>query len=837
MADLIRQKDWSATPLGPIETWPSALRTSLGVSLHSRFPVCIYWGQEMRLLYNDAWSSIPGDKHPWALGRPAHEAWPDIWDVIGPMFNRIMDTGVAVHTEDGLLAMRRHGYTEECYFNYNVSPIYGDEGVIGLFNAVIETTYQVLAERRSRLLRQLSDNTQQARSLREVCTRAAEAIRTDPADLPFCLFYLLDGDGQARLAASAGVAAGSALAPGSLDPSGPDGFWSLAAARAQPDGVLDRFAERRGQPLVLEPWPEPVEQALVLSIPNSARSDEQIGFLVAGISPRRALDDPYRAFIHHIADHVAARQAAMEVLEQERRQSELLERRVEERTRERDRIWRVSRDLLLVADAQGRFVATNPAWQLLLGWSEEELLGRDSAWLNHPDDVEPTRAEIARLAAGHTAFNFENRFRHKDGHYRSFAWTAALDEGLIYAVARDITDEKAAAEALQEVQDQLRQSQKMEAIGQLTGGIAHDFNNLLQGITGSLDLVQRRIAQGRTDDVGRFLTGAMTSANRAAALTHRLLAFSRRQPLDPRPLQVNPLLASMENLIRRTIGEAIELELVLAGGLWPTVCDANQLEAAILNLVINARDAMPKGGRLTIETCNVELDGRFAAHGRGVTPGDYVAIAVTDTGCGMAPEVVERAFDPFFTTKPMGQGTGLGLSMIYGFARQSEGYARIYSEIGRGTTVKLFLPRRQDAQEPPEESPHEPAPPADVDRGVVLVVEDEAIVRALVVELLGDMGFRVREFAEAQGALDLLQGGERVDLLVTDIGLPGMNGRQLADAARMARPELKILFMTGYAENAMISSGFLTAGMAMITKPFAMEVMANRVREIMNGQR
>ncbi|HEY3697147.1 PAS domain S-box protein [Phenylobacterium sp.] len=385
---------------------------------------------------------------------------------------------------------------------------------------------------------------------------------------------------------------------------------------------------------------------------------------------------------------------------------------------------------------------------------------------------------------------------------------------------------------LRAAEDALRQAQKMEAIGQLTGGIAHDFNNLLQGITGSLDLVRKRVSQGRLSELDRFVEGAMTSAKRAAALTHRLLAFSRRQPLDPRPVRVNPLVASMEDLLRRTLGERVELERVSGGGLWPTRCDPNQLESAILNLAINARDAMPEGGKLTIETCNAHLDTAYAAKQRDVRPGQYVCVAVTDTGAGMTPEIVARAFEPFFTTKPIGQGTGLGLSMIYGFSRQSDGYAKIYSEIGQGTTVKLYLPRFRGDIEDDEALIAPGAAHATKGGETVLVVEDEDVVRGLIVEVLSDLGYQALEAADGPSGLELLQSGRRVDLLITDVGLPGLNGRQVADAGRALRPELKVLFMTGYAENAALASGFLEPGMAMITKPFAMEALVIRIREI-----
>jgi PAS domain S-box-containing protein len=492
---------------------------------------------------------------------------------------------------------------------------------------------------------------------------------------------------------------------------------------------------------------------------------------------------------------------------------------------DRDRLWTISRDLMLVCDFTGMITAVNPSAERLLGWHEGEMLGRRIAAFVHPDDREQTATEVAKLSTGVRTIAFENRYRTKDGDYRLIAWTAVPDERRIHAIGRDITDQRS-------VEDALRQSQKMEAVGQLTGGIAHDFNNLLQGITGSLDVMHNRLAQGRTQDLDRWLTGARTSAERAAALTHRLLAFSRRQPLDPRPVRTNPLIASMEDMLRRTLGEHIELEFVLAGGLWQTRCDPNQLESAILNLVINARDAMPGGGKLTIETCNAHLDGHYAALQRDVKPGQYVCIAITDTGVGMSHATAARAFEPFFTTKPIGQGTGLGLSMIYGFARQSEGYARIYSEEGKGTTIKLYLPRHHGAEGLSEEAAHRDSPPSAQDGEVVLVVEDEPVVRGLILEVLDELGYHAIEAADGPSGLAILQSGRRIDLLVTDIGLPGLNGRQVADGGRASRPDLKVLFMTGYAENAAMASGFLEPGMAMITKPFAMDVLAGRIREI-----
>ncbi|MCP3390029.1 PAS domain-containing protein [Bradyrhizobium sp. CCGB12] len=401
-----------------------------------------------------------------------------------------------------------------------------------------------------------------------------------------------------------------------------------------------------------------------------------------------------------------------------------------------------------------------------------------------------------------------------------------------YQFSYDVTDRLKEQERLREAEEALRQSQKMEAVGQLTGGIAHDFNNLLTGIIGSLELLQTRLGQGRVKDIDRYVTAAQGAAKRAAALTHRLLAFSRRQTLDPRPTDLNRLVMGMEELIRRTVGPEITLEVVAAGGLWPTLIDASQLENALLNLCINARDAMPGGGRLTIETANRWLD----AHGAGerdLEPGQYVSLCVTDTGAGMTADVIERAFDPFFTTKPIGQGTGLGLSMVYGFVRQSGGQVRIYSEVGQGTTMCLYLPRHYAKEaDRPSASATRTAPRPQASH-TILIVDDEPSIRMLLTDALEEIGFNVLEAHDGPTGLNILQSDATIDLLVTDVGLPGgMNGRQLADAARTTRPALKVLFITGYAENAIIGNGQLAPDMQVLTKPFVVETLASRVLDM-----
>ncbi|WP_338665729.1 PAS domain S-box protein [Pararoseomonas sp. SCSIO 73927] len=512
-----------------------------------------------------------------------------------------------------------------------------------------------------------------------------------------------------------------------------------------------------------------------------------------------------------------------------------LGQRVEERTRERDRMWRLSTDIMLVAGFDARIEAVNPAWTALLGWGETELLGQDFMAFIHPDDSAATLAEVGSLSSGRTTLRFENRYRRKDGTYRWLSWTAVPDKRFIHAVGRDIQAEKEAAETLRRTEEALRQSQKMEAVGQLTGGIAHDFNNLLTGITGSLELLRTRLAQGRLADLDRYIATAHGAAGRAAALTHRLLAFARRQTLDPRPTNVNRLISGMEELIRRTVGPAVAVEVVGTAGLWPVLVDPNQLESALLNLCINARDAMPDGGRITVETANRWMDEHMARE-RDLPPGQYLSLCVTDTGTGMTPEVIERAFDPFFTTKPLGQGTGLGLSMIYGFVRQSGGQIRIYSEIGQGTTVCLYLPRHHGAEDAAESAAALAAAPR-AERGeTVLIVDDEPTVRMLVTEVLQELGYTALEAGDGTAGLRALRSDARIDLLVTDVGLPGgMNGRQLADAARVTRPGLRVLFITGYAENAVLGNGHLEPGMHVLTKPFAMEALAGRIRDLIEG--
>jgi len=493
---------------------------------------------------------------------------------------------------------------------------------------------------------------------------------------------------------------------------------------------------------------------------------------------------------------------------------------------------------VFMLDSEGRITTWNPGAERTKGYKANEIIGQHFSRFYTSEDLKAgTPAKALNTAREEGRFTAEGWRVRKDG---SRFWAMVVIDPIIEngevigfaKVTRDLTERREAQLELERSQQALFQSQKMEAVGQLTGGLAHDFNNLLTGITGSLDLMKSRLAQGRINDLERYITAAQGAASRAATLTHRLLAFARRQTLEPKPVNANKLISGMEELVRRTVGPEVQIETVLAAGLWTCFCDPNQLENAILNLCINGRDAMPAGGRITIETANTWVDETTGAE-REMAPGQYVAICVTDTGEGMTPEVTSRAFDPFFTTKPAGKGTGLGLSMIYGFARQSNGQARIYSEVGEGTTVKIYLPRHMGKAAGEEDQEAKvPLPRAEAGE-TVLVVDDEPTVRMLIGDTLNELGYTGIEAADAASGLKVLESDAKIDLLITDVGLPGgMNGKDMAEQARAKRPDLKVLFITGYAQNAAISNGKLDPGMHVLSKPFAMEKLASRIRQI-----
>jgi PAS domain S-box-containing protein len=514
---------------------------------------------------------------------------------------------------------------------------------------------------------------------------------------------------------------------------------------------------------------------------------------------------------------------------------------------------------IISTDLHGRVTSWSEGARRILGWTEAEMLGQplDRIFTEADRLRGQLRQEMAdAIALGRGGGEEGWRLRNDGVRFWATGEMTPIRNptgevvGLV-KILRDRTTERAAEEALRELnatleqqvaerteqlrqnEEALRQSQKMEAVGQLTGGVAHDFNNLLQVIIGNLDTLQRNLAPDAAR-LHRAATNAMNGARRAAALTQRLLAFSRRQPLDPKPISPNALVSNLSELIHRTLGELVSVETVLAAGLWKIEVDANELEAAILNLAVNARDAMPRGGRLTIETANTHIDAAYAAGHVEVTPGQYVSIAVSDTGVGMDAQTVAQAFEPFFTTKPVGKGTGLGLSQVYGFVKQSGGHVKIYSEVGHGTTVKIYLPRLTATDQEEADAPNAPVPEAVADE-TILVLEDDDDVRTYSVEILRELGYRVVEAHDGPSALRLLERQSRVDLLFTDVVLPGgMTGAQVAAQAHVMRPGLKVLFTTGYARNAIVHHGRLDKGVQLITKPFAAADLAAKVRDVLD---
>ncbi len=803
LAGLIRDYDWSSTALGPVDRWPASLKTTTDMLLMAKIPIALLWGPDGILIYNDAYAAFAGHRHPQLLGCKIREAWPE-----ASSFNdNVMNVGLAGGTltyRNQEMALQRQGRPETLWLNLDYSPVLDESGCPGgVIAFVVETTEAVQASR------QLAAEREQ---LTQMFTQA-----------PTFMALLRGPEHRIALANP-----GYLKLVGRSDAVGLTVADIVVKAMAQEYlGVLDRVFET-GETYVAS---SARYEAQVM--PGAPLTERLLDFVY---QPIKDADGQVSGIFVEGADVTERAQAEAALRESEARLRDLnanLERQVIERTQARGQIWKLCPDLLGALNHKGYFETSNPAWKQVLGWTEDEVAQQSIFELLHPDDVESTRLGFQAITEDNPAFRFPNRYRAKDGTYRWISWFGVEEDGLIYCIGHDVTQERASADALAHAQEALRQSQKMEAIGQLTGGIAHDFNNLLAGIGGSLELLEKRIQDGRINNVQRLIDAARTSTNRAAALTQRLLAFSRRQTLDPKPIDVNRLIAGMADLIRRTVGPAIEVEVVGAGGLWPTLVDPPQLENALLNLVINARDAMPDGGRITIETANKWLD-RNAAQERDLVPGQYLSLCVTDTGTGMTPEVISRAFDPFFTTKPIGEGTGLGLSMIHGFVRQSGGQVRIYSELGMGTTMCLYFPRYIGELDTPDETATQEQPQTGHGE-TVLVIDDEESIRMLLVMVLEEAGYRVLEADTGPSGLKILQSDTRIDLLITDVGLPGgLNGRQVADAARVARPDLKVLFATGYAENAVVGNGHLTHDMRVITKPFELAALTTLVSEMID---
>ncbi len=839
MSARIATFDWSSTALGPIETWPQSLKSITSFVTGSPVPIVLLWGEDGVMIYNDAYSEFAGGRHPQLLGSKVREGWPEVAD-----FNdHVMRTGLAGNTlsyRDHQLTLHRSGRPELVSMNLDYSPVMGDDGKpAGVIAIVNETTEKVRTAARLDFLNRLSRETVGSNDPDDILSKATR-MTAEYLQASNCAYADMDEDQDGF------TIRGDWNAPGSPSIVG---HYSLADF-----GTMAVRELGAGRPLIINDMADidPAGAATFGSIGIAAticlplvKSGRLTALMAVHDNKPRVWSDEELAVIREVTERAWANVERVGV-EAELRASE-------------DKFRTLAR-------AMPNHVWTSPA-DGMLDWFNEQVYafsgaapgsldGEDWTVLVHPDDVQSAGARWAEaLRTGHT-YEAEFRLRRADGAWRWHIARAVPIEGEAGQARRwigtntDIQDQKEIAEALADgnatlerrveertsellrTAEALRQSQKMEAVGQLTGGIAHDFNNLLGGISGALEMINRHLAGHKVNRVERYIEGAQDSVRRAASLTQRLLAFSRRQTLDPKPTDVNRLVEGLEDLIRRTVGPEIALKVVAAGDTWPVRVDPAQLESALLNLVINARDSMPDGGEIAIEIANNHCDEEIAAN-RDLETGDYLAICVKDNGSGMTADVAARAFDPFFTTKPIGKGTGLGLSMVHGFVRQSGGQVTIDSKVGTGTIISLYLPRYQGpigVEDAPER--------AAIDNGhgeTILIIDDEEMIRMTASELLRDAGYRVIEASDGPSGLAAIEAADRIDLLVTDVGLPGgLNGRQVADAARTRLPDLKILFITGYAEHSALGDAHLDRGMGLVTKPFSIDTLTGRVKEMLD---
>ena len=809
MAATMAAFDWAATPLGPQDTWPQPLRTLTATMLGSRQPMFVTWGPSRILLYNDGYAPMLGRRHPSALGRPFNDVWPEAWPELRALFEQV-DAGQSIHMDDIQLTLCRHGVPEEAHFAFGYTPVRDDTGAVaGLFCACTETTETVLAQRR------LQSDSERMRQM------------FDQAPGFMCLLQ-----GPAHVFELANQAYLRLM-----------GFRHVIGRR-----VVDAIPEAEGQDFLAL-----LDRVYATGVAVTGRRTR----LDVRHRPDDEIETRYVDFVYQPITDATGAVTGIFVEGSDVTEAKLADDAVRDNSAWLRSLADTVPGYLWAADPAGRIIQTTTSWVDDTGDPDETTLGDGWAAFVHPDDLARVAAAWARSVATGRLHSIEFRVVGPDGGYRWNLVRASPVRDEAGRITRwvglnvDIDDQKRAEAALQvlnetleqrvdlavaereQAEDALRQAQKMEAIGQLTGGIAHDFNNMLQGVIGSLELLRRRLAQGRTEEAPAVIDLAMQGANRAAALTRRLLGFARQQMLHDRPVWPNDLVGGMVDLVRGTVGPAVRLRLKVGPGSWPVWCDPNQLENALLNLAINARDAMPDGGDLTLSTAEVWLDAATLAGQSGSSPGDYAEIAVSDTGIGMTPEVASRALEPFFTTKAIGQGTGLGLSQLYGFVRQSNGTVRIDTRPGVGTTVRLFLPRHNAAGV--VDTPAAVSVSTGIPLATILLVEDDHVIRMLTAEALADLGCRVVEAADAAEALRALATPDAIDLLVTDVGLPnGINGRQLAEAARTRRPDLPVLFITGYAGSA-LNDAQLSPGMSVIGKPFMLGALTDRVAAILVG--
>ena len=822
--ELVRAFDWSKTSLGPIAEWPQHLRIKVNSMVNSPIPQVLMWGDDHVMIYNDGYIEIAGSYHPRALGGTVPGIWPEIWD-----WNRkILEAGFRGEVQsfrDQVLVLHRHGVPEDVIFDLFYTPIYAESGKVdGVLCTVLENTDRVKA------VKALAES-------REELARLTNA-------LPILVGFI-DREGIYRFANE-----------------GYRDWFGLPAA----DVIGKHVADIVGQDYYKTRVP----------FINKAFSGEAI---INDTVIRRPDGESRTAEVRYVPRHTAKGDIdgiyVLIIDVEARKQSENALRRSNDRFRA---AVNAIHGVLWTNTADGRMLGEQAGWASLTGQSFEEYQNYGWSDAVHPDDRAGSVASWQAAVASKSTYIWEHRVRRHDGIYRTFSIRGVpiIDaDGEIeewVGVHTDITEQRAAEASLQEhasnlerqvrhrmrAEEQLKQlneslearveaeiaerrlteralqqAQKMESIGQLTGGVAHDFNNLLQVVAGNLQLLAKDISGNETAE--RRVANALAGVNRGAKLASQLLAFGRRQALEPRVINIGRFIAGMDDLLRRSLGEAVEVEVITSGGLWNTYADPTQVENALLNLAINARDAMEGSGKLTIEVGNAFLDQDYARAHAEVAAGQYVLLAVTDTGSGMTPEVLEKVFEPFFSTKPEGKGTGLGLSMVYGFVKQSGGHVKIYSEVGQGTTVKVYLPRSV----------------ADEDREVViqtgpvvggtetvLVVEDDEEVRTTVIETLTDLGYRVLSAKDAQAGLNVVESGIPIDVIFTDVVMPGpLKSREMARRAKERLPNLAVLFTSGYTENSIVHGGILDVGVELLSKPYTREALARRIRHVIGNQK
>jgi PAS domain S-box-containing protein len=838
MGALMRAHDWSRSPLGPPEQWPDALKMAVSICLNSRFPMLLWWGPEFVMLYNDAYRPILGmTKHPASLGSRGRDIWPEIWTIIGPQLASIW-RGEATWSHDLLLPLDRNNYLEEAYFTYSYSPIKHADGRIGgVFTAVTETTERVLSERRLRILRELASQAAQMHGVDNACQNVIHVLGAYNPDVPFALLYLLDEDsGRLRTVGSTGLPYNKFATEIALH--GDDPWGVSRVARSGEPLILHDLTGRFGA-LPGGTWPEPTNRALVLPVAKLGTS-ASTGALVLGVNPRRALDDDYRGFFELVAGHLAT------AISNARAYSESIDTLRLSEARFRD--FADSAPVMIwVSDANAMCTWFNHAWLAFTGRTMEQELGDGWSANIHPEDCARCRNTYRSAFERREPFRMGFRLRRHDGEWRHVddtgvphyaadgtfigyigsavdvtdarRWEAALrrsreellrlNETLELRVAERTKDLAAANRQLlaqieerEEVESTLRQMQRLDAIGQLTSGVAHDFNNLLTVILGNVSYLEKTWAQSDDPKLLRRLSHTRMAAERGAKLIAQLLAFSRRQRLEPRTIDLNETVGRMRDLLQSTMGGSFDIETVLTPGIPPALIDPTQLELVVLNLAINARDAMQVGGRFTVSTAQVTL----GAPSRPEEPpaGDYIVLSVSDTGSGMSDEVLAKAFEPFFTTKRVGKGSGLGLSQVLGFAKQSGGGVRIETKVGAGTTVHVYFPRSAEPSEDVAPLSAEVLA-AQPESATVLLVDDDDHVRHVTAAMLEGLGHTVIEAGSGGAALELLFGKRKIDVALIDFAMPGMSGLDLAREARLRLPALPIVFITGFGDSSALA--------------------------------